>query len=279
MLNPDKKRKLYNLFLFCIFSKYAIKANFQYRLNAFLLSFGVFIREFVNIIIVYLLLKQFGSLNNWNLNEMFFLFSLLYLSYSLLVLFFTGMRDFSYLVHTGQFDRYLLRPVGLFFQIIATKADYFASIGHGTVGILLFLKTSQVIGVIWNWESIVYYLLALSGGILIQLSLWMISASLSFRTIKSDAIVNFLFWNVRKFAGYPLSIFPLFIRNILMFVVPFAFVNYFPAQYFLHKPDMGMFWSGLIYLPPVVGITLFLIVSLIWRISLRHYTSTGTGMQ
>jgi ABC-2 type transport system permease protein len=277
MANAGKNPIFYNLFLFFKYSHFIVKSNFQYRLNAVLLTFGVFIREFVNIVIIYLVLLKFGNLNNWNLNEMLFLFSLIYLSYSILVLFFTGIRDFSNLIHTGQFDRYLVRPLGLFFQIVVSKADYFASIGHGTVGVILFINTANAVGITWNPQNILYYLSALSGGVLIQLSIWMISASFSFWTIKADNIVGFLFWNIRKFAGYPISIFPLFIRNILMFVIPFAFVNYFPAQYFLNKPDMKMFWNGFIYLPPVVGVVMFIIVSCFWRISLKHYSGTGTA--
>ena len=44
---------------------------------------------------------------------------------------------------------------------------------------------------------------------------------------------------------------------MLIFVVPFAFVSYFPAQFFLRKPDLSMFWGGFLYLTPVVGIVMF----------------------
>jgi ABC-2 type transport system permease protein len=264
--------------LFLKYSRLLVKSNFQYRLNAFLLSFGVFIREMINIVVIYLLFKHFLNLNGWTLNEMLFLFSLLFLSYSLLVLFFTGVRDFSSLVHSGQFDRYLVRPVGLLFQIIASRADYFASIGHGAVGILLFLSTANSVGIRWTPVNVLYYSLMVTGGVMIQLSIWLLTACLSFWTIKSNSIIGFLFWNVRKFAGYPVSIFPAFIRILLMFVIPFAFVNYFPAQYFLRKPDMSVFPDFYLFLTPIVGFTMFVIVQALWKVSLRHYASTGTEM-
>lgn len=279
MSNINKKNNF--LFFIQVYLKYIkllIKVKFQFRTDTFLLPIGVFIREMVSIILVYLLLKKFTLLNNWNLNEMFFLFSLLYISYSILVSLFSGIRDFSKLIHSGQFDAYLVKPLGIFFQIIASTADYYASIGHGTVGLILFLYTAKNIGIIWTFNNIIYYLIAIISGVLIQLSIWLLSASFSFWTVKTEEIINFLFFNTRKFAGYPISIFPVFIRNFLMFVIPFAFINYFPAQYFLRKDDLNLFWNGFIYLSPLVGFILIFVIFVFWKFSLKHYSSTGTDI-
>jgi ABC-2 type transport system permease protein len=264
-----------SLILFLKYSKLIFKAKFEYRFNALLTSFAVFARESAGIVIVYLILKQFVSLNNWTMNEMLFLFSLLFLSYSLLIFFFTGIRDFEELVYSGEFDRYLVRPQGLLFQIIASKADYYASIGHGTVGIILFLKTANTIGIHWDARNIIYYLLAVAGGVMIQAAIFLAFSCFSFWTVRVRNLMDLMFFNTRKFAGYPISIYPWIIQKLLIFVIPFAFVNYFPAQYFLRKPDMTLFWHGYLYLTPVVGIVMFALVSIFWRFSLRHYSSTG----
>ncbi len=265
---------------FTLFRKYLgmlIKSSFQYKANAFFLSFGVFIRELVNVLIMFLLLKKFGDINGWTLYEMLFLYSLIYLSYSILVGFFAGIRNFPHFIHSGSLDKYLTKPMGVLFQVISTQADYFASIGHGIIGFSLFFYSAELIGLVWTPLYIGYYLLAIIGGVLIQLSIWLFTASLSIWTVKSESIIGFIFWNGRKFSGYPLSIFPGFIKFLLMFIIPFAFVNYFPAQFFLRKPDLQDFWPGFIYLTPVVGVLLFIGVMFFWRFSIRHYSSTGTS--
>ncbi|RAZ44071.1 ABC transporter permease, partial [Klebsiella oxytoca] len=62
-----------------------------------------------------------------------------------------------------------------------------------------------------------------------------------------------LYWQVRKFAGYPISIFNNAIQIFLIIFVPFAFVNYFPAQFLIKNEDMGAYPSVFLYLSPVVG--------------------------
>lgn len=263
------------LILYKEYTKRLVKARFQYKADAWLISFAVFCRESMGVVVVYLTLLRFRYINGWNMNEMFFLFSLLFLTYSIVVFFFTGLRDFSSLVYSGEFDRYLLRPQGILFQVIVSKADYLASIGHGSLGIILFLKTAHAVGIVWNLPTITYYFAAIIGGVLIQASIFLLFSCSSFWLIKTDNLMNFLFYNTRRFAGYPVSIYPGFIQKLLLFVVPFAFVNYFPAQYFLRKPDLANYWSGYIYLTPIVGLVMFITVYYVWNISLRRYSSTG----
>ena len=275
MLSSLVNMAINHINLYIKFSKLIIKSRFQYRVDSVLRTLAVFCREAANIVIVYFTLLKFGELNGWTMKEMFFLFSLIFLSYSIMILLFTNIRDFDYLIHSGEFDRYLVRPRNLLFQVIASDSDYFAGIGHGAVGLVLFFSTTNSLGIEWNCRSIIYFLVTLLGGVAIQFSIFMFFACTSFWTIKSENLRYFIFNNTRKFAGYPISIYPAIIQKILIFVVPFAFVNYFPAQYFLRKPDMGLYWGGYIYLTPIVGILTVILVYVLWRVGLKHYSSTG----
>ena len=121
-----------------IFIKYTVvllKSNLQYRLNAVFLSLGIFIREMVNVVIVYLMFKKIDEINGWNFYEVIFLYSLLYVSYGLLIGIFAGVRDFSRLVQRGELDRYLVRPLPILFQVVTSGADYFTSIANMVAGI------------------------------------------------------------------------------------------------------------------------------------------------
>jgi len=60
-----------------------------------------------------------------------------------------------------------------------------------------------------------------------------------------------------------------------MYIVPFAFVNYFPAQYLLRKKDMADYPQIYMYFAPLIGVVLYLISYAFWRISIKHYKSTG----
>ena len=263
------------LFLAGMYMKTTMRAWFQYRIDAVLRSLAVFLRESTGIIVIYFTLLQFDTLSGWNMSEMFFLFSLLFLTYGIMILFFTGLRDFGRMVRSGNFDRFLLRPRGLLFQLIFVDADWFAAVGHGGLGIVLFILSAGKVGVQWNIETIIYYVLAVAGGVLIQGAIFLILATLNIYLLETSSLKELTYYNFRKFAGYPINIFHKVIQFIMIYIVPFAFVNYFPAQYLLRKPGVEGYPEVFFYLTPVVGIVWYLAAYLFWRISIRWYKSSG----
>lgn len=261
--------------LFACYSRITIRSWFQYKLNACIQSFTVFLRESTNILIIYFTLQKFDHINEWNRNELFFLYSLLYITYGILIIFCTGLRDFDEIIVDGRFDRFLLRPRGMLFQVIASNSDWFAALGHGGLGIVLFVVSANKIGIIWNFKNILYYIVTILSGTIIQVALFLIFATLSFYILKSDNVRDLMYWEIRKFAGYPISIFKKFTQIFMMTIVPFAFVNYFPAQYLLRNDDMKMYPKIMIYLSPFIAVFLLALSYIFWRESIKRYTSTG----
>ncbi len=263
------------IYLAGVYTKTIMKSWFQYKVNAVLLSLAVFLREATGILVIYFALLKFDTLNGWNLYELLFLYSLLFLTYGILIVFFTGTRDFGQTVRSGGFDRFILRPRGLLYQLIFSNADWFAAIGHGGLGIVLFLISAGKVGIIWNTPTVLYYIAAVAGGVLIQGAFFLFLASLNIYLLETDSLKNLLYWNMRKFAGYPVSIFHKAIQFFMIYVVPFAFVNYFPAQYLLRKEDMSAFPDIYMYLTPAIGLCLYLASYGFWRYSIRFYKSSG----
>ena len=198
--------------MYFYYVKNTIKSWFQYKLDACLRSFAVFLREAAGIIIIYLTLKSFDQLNGWNTMELFFLYSLVFLTYAILIIFFTGLRDFEWLVNGGTLDRFLLRPRGVLFQVLASNSDWFAAIGHGILGLILMIVSANNIGVVWDITRIIYFTAAIISGVLIQGAIFLFIASLSFFIIKVGNIRNVFYYDTRQFAGYPISIYPKFLQ-------------------------------------------------------------------
>lgn len=257
------------------YTRTVMKAWFQYKVDAVLRSLAVFLRESTGVIVIYFALLKFDVLHGWNMQEMLFMFSLVFLTYGIMILFFTGLRDFGWMIRTGGFDRFLLRPRGVLFQLIFVNADWFAAIGHGGLGLALFIVSAGRVGIQWNVITVLYYVLAVAGGVLIQGAIFLFLATLNIYLLETGSLKEVFYWNARKFAGYPLSIFHKAVQACLIYVVPFAFVNYFPAQFLLRKPDMQQFPEVFLYITPVVGVGMYLLAYLFWRYSLRHYKSSG----
>lgn len=258
-----------------VYTKTTAKSWFQYRVDAMLRSLAVFLRESTGVIVIYFTLLKFDDLNGWNIHELLFLYSLLFLTYGIMIIFFTGLRDFGQMVRSGNFDRFILRPRGLLFQLIFANADWFAAVGHGGLGLVLFVVSAGKVGVTWNFGTILYYVLAVAGGVLIQGAVFLFLATLNIYLLETGSLKELLYYNMRKFAGYPISIFHKAIQFIIIYIMPFAFVNYFPAQYLLRKDDMALYPQAFLYLTPAVGVGMYLLAYLFWRFSVRYYKSSG----
>ena len=255
--------------------KMSIRGRLQYRIDALVATLAVFVRESANIIVIYLALLKFDRINGWNIDEMLFLFSILFLTYAIVVALFADLRDFSCMIREGRFDRLMIRPRGLLFQLILNNADVLATAGHGTLGILLFVVSAGRVGIEWNVVTILYYVSAIIGGVLIQGGIFIFFSALSFYFVETNSIREIFYWNMRKFAGYPISIYSKVIQILMIYVVPFAFVNYFPAQYLLRKEDMALYPEAFMYMAPLVGVVIYLMAYGFWRVSVKRYTSTG----
>lgn len=255
--------------------KMSFRTRLQYRTDTLFATLAVFIRESANIVAIYLALLKFDKINGWNVNEMLFLYSILFLTYALVVALFADLRQFSDTIREGRFDRLLVRPRSLLLQLILNNADLIAAAGHGTLGILLFVISAGKVGIHWNLATILYYVAAIIGGVLIQGGIFIIFSSLCFYFVETNSVRSIFYWNMRKFAGYPISIYHKVIQIILIYIIPFAFVNYFPAQYLLRKADMANYHEIYIYIAPCVGVVVYAVAYLFWRISVKRYYSTG----
>ncbi len=93
--------------------------------------------------------------------------------------------------------------------------------------------------------------------------------------LRTDSLKEVFYRNMRRFAGYHISIFGKVIQTVMIYVMRFAFVNYFRAQYLLRKNDMADYPEVYMYLTPVIGIVMYLGAYLFRRFSIRFYKSSG----
>ena len=117
---------------------------------------------------MYFSLLKFDTINNWNINELMFLFSLIFITYGIFIVFFMALRDFSDWIKHGDIDRVMVRPRGILTQLVLCGADWLAALGHGTFGITLFILSANNVGVEWNAATILYYVISIASGVLIQ---------------------------------------------------------------------------------------------------------------
>ena len=228
------------------------KSHIYYN-DTFFTLFGCLARDSVAVIMIYFITFRFSDIGGWSLGELIFLYSMLYFSYGMGLLFFAGSRDLEDLIGNGNFDRYMVTPLSVFFQAIVAKVNLLNTFSYCLLGVILFQISSSLTGIMWNVQNVIILITSLIGGMLIQFSLLLLGSVLSFWSVKSGNVKFLLFFNIRAFAVYPINIYPKVLRNFLIFILPFAFVNYFPAKYILQKKDDFIINANLAYGSVIVG--------------------------
>ncbi|MDQ2663344.1 MAG: ABC-2 family transporter protein, partial [Candidatus Eremiobacteraeota bacterium] len=124
---------------------------------------------------------------------------------------------------------------------------------------------------------LVFVPLVVVGGALIDLGISLAVATISFWFIRVDTLRWVVMSLEQEFTRYPISIYTRGVRLILTFVLPFAFMNYFPATYFLHKAETALYLAPQVgLLTPAIGLAWLALSYVFWRFGLQHYQGTGS---
>jgi ABC-2 type transport system permease protein len=132
-------------------------------------------------------------------------------------------------------------------------------------------------GVQVDWVLICYVPLVALGGALIDFGVNLAIATASFWFTRIDSL-RWVFMSLeQEFSRYPLSIYQRGVKVMLAFVIPFAFMNYFPATFLLHKSEDGLHLNPAVgLLTPVVGLVVFALGYAFWRTGIDRYQGTGS---
>ena len=247
----------------------------EYRANFIMWFVFTIVYHGVALAALYVTMQQFPSMNGWDFRQMFFLYALWMTGHELHnVLFFNVVAVPDY-VREGRFDRILDRTLDTMFQVLTVPAKLSPD------GIFIAIATLAVATatahVHIDWIFIVFVPLVVMGGSLIDLGISLVVATISFWFVRVDTLRWVVMSLEQDFTRYPISIYTRGVQIVLAFLLPFAFMNYFPATYFLQKTDTGLHLNPAVgLLTPAIGLAWVSIAYLFWQTGLRHYQGTGS---
>jgi ABC-2 type transport system permease protein len=247
----------------------------EYPLNLLIWFIFGTLYHLVSVGILWAMLELFPSIDGWTFPDLFFLYALWSLGHGVYAVTLGKLALITRQIREGDFDRYLIRPVGTLFQVTTTPEGI--TLDDLVVGIALFAAAQAVADIEWSLLQLALLPLVIGGAALIKGGLLLAVNSLSFWAVNMQAGRLLIETIEMEFIRFPLSIFPVLAQWILTFVIPFAFVSFLPAQLFLEKSTSGNILAPeLGYLVPVVGILTFGVAYALWVLGLRRYSSTGS---
>ena len=224
--------RLYKVFV-AQFFKYLV----QSKADFFIGLMGFFLTQAAGIAFLYLVFEQIPTLADWTLPQLIFIYGFAQIPRGIDHLFTDNiwMVAWWYVVN-GQFDRYMLRPMNLFFQVICEKLQPDA-LGELMVGILLLIISLSNGVITVSGTKILLFIISMIAGAVIYTSVKLLFASFAFWMKQSGPLLQ-VAYEMAEFAKYPTEIYHQVIRFLITWVIPFAFVAYLPASVFLGKGEL-----------------------------------------
>jgi ABC-2 type transport system permease protein len=247
-----------------------IKSQMQYKISFILLAFGQCVVSFSTFLGVYFMFARFHTVEGFTFEQALLCFSAMLMAFSIAEMFGRGFDVFPRMIGNGEFDRALVRPRNLIFQIMAKNME-FSRVGRLLQAVGVICYAIPKCGVAWNLEKVsILCLMIICGGITFY-SLFLVYAAFTFFTIEGLEFMNILTDGGREFGRYPFSIYGRGILRFLTFIVPLALFQYYPLLYLL---DIE---RGALYrLSPLFGLIFFLPCHIFFRYGVRRYKSTGS---
>lgn len=252
-----------------------IRSQLQYRLSFTLDLIGSFLISFLDFVAVLIIFANVPELDGWSVREVAFLYGASTISFALVDIVFGHLDLFPRMIRDGTFDALLIRPRGTLLQVISSDFSL-RKVGRVAQGVLVLAYALNGLHVDWNAGRVLMTAVMLASGAAIFAAIWVAGSTIAFWTVEGGEFTNAFTYGGTFFAQYPISIYGEWVRRFLAYLIPIAFVCYFPSLYILDKPDPLGLPAAMPFLSPVVAAAAALISGLVWRAAVRRYRSVGS---
>jgi len=173
----------------------------------------------------------------------------------------TGVRD-------GTLDYTLLQPVNSLFLITFSRIVLWRAWDLALATALIVIGVSQSGGT--TWLHVAAFLLLVASGSLILYSLWVVLIAITFWLVKFDNNVTIL-QALLDTGRYPATVYPVWLRMLVTFVVPIAVATTVPLQAL--RGDLAPWQIGMFL---VISAASAFVASRVWKAGIRRYSGASS---
>ena len=210
------------------------------------------------------------TIAGWGFGELIALLGVFRLVHTLMIaLIWPNTEKFNQSIRDGSMDYTLLQPVSSMFLVTFSRITIWRA-WDLILAIILIVIGVNMSGSTTTPLSILAFILLTFSGALIIYSLWIVLIALTFWFTKFDNNVTIL--QALLDAGrYPATVYPVWLRIIVTFVIPIAVATNVPLQGLRGDLTLG---SVLLFL--AIGGVSFLIASRAWKAGLKRYSGASS---
>ncbi len=210
------------------------------------------------------------TIGGWGFGELIALLGVFRLINTLMItLIWPNTEKFNQSIRDGSMDYTLLQPVNSMFLVTFSRISVWR-VWDLAVAITLIVVGINLAGDTATPESIFHFVLLTISGTIVIYSLWIVLIALTFWFTKFDNNVTIL--QALLDAGrYPVTVYPVWLRIIVTFVIPIAVATTIPLQGLRGELDAGRILMFL-----AIGMASFLVASQVWKAGLKRYSGASS---
>lgn len=252
-----------------------IRATMAYRATFAMLTIGQFFITGADFAAILIMFSHIDRLGGFSLAEIALFYGLSSIALGMADLLMGNTELLGRRIRDGSLDAMLTRPVPALVQV---AADQFAlrRLGRITQALVVLGWALIALDLAWTWGKVVLLVVTILSGTAIFCAVFVLGAAYQFLAQDAAEVMNAFTYGGNTLTQYPLTIYPAAIVRGVTFIVPLAFINWYPGLRLLDRPDPFGMPVALQYASPLVAAVMCALAAVAWRAGIRRYRSTGS---
>ena len=242
---------------------FAYRVNF---INSIIASIGWGV---ISILSMFILTSRNTSIYGWTRNELLLLSGVYSIVVALFHAFFARNFDrFSRIIHLGQLDLILLKPIDAQFNISFT-IFHFTALSRLFIALIFSIWMLSVMHIHFSFLQLIFFIMLIFLGVTIFYGVWFLFLTITIWFSNLSNIKDFLY-NFNNLGRYPSEILFKTGNVILLLFLPLTYVASVPVKVLLTKATVSEIIIMLLF-----AIVFFVSSRKFWQFALRFYTSAS----
>jgi ABC-2 type transport system permease protein len=252
-----------------VFIRNALQKEMAFRTNFFISLLNIGLDFLIGLAGIFILFNNVQSINTWTFMEIFTLLGIYMVIDAIQnTVFSPSLNDIAESVWKGNFDFSIIKPVNKQF-LVSFQHWNFSHLPKIILGAIVIVVGVINLHLTLSVIQVLTFIVAVFISILLTYSLILFLNSIVFWYPKT--VMVWIFNSIYQMGRYPVSVYPFYIRMVLTWIIPVAFIVTIPAEVLVKGVSFLTIISGIL-----LSLLFFTLATLFFNASIKRYTSASS---